>query len=161
MIDNNKGPDIPESSAAETAVNTWPPDMVQPLANATSEGIMEALKSFINHNRIDITPGTLSTFPPTGFMILLTSEIAIAAGEKAEATYPFKQSFKAIWDHVNVELTPIFCALWENKEGRVAVALARTVAFGETLKFLEANRDDVAAEFAKIRGQDLPEEEKK
>ncbi len=134
----------------------WPAGMEAPVNEATFDGIVEALKTFIRKNELSVTPGTIHTNPLEEFTLRLTAEFQ--DNDKAtlyRRIYPFKASLKDVWVEMLADRSPVLVALWDNKEDKECIALARTVSYLETLKFLEDNRDDVVSEYRRIRGDDL------
>jgi hypothetical protein len=149
----------PEETYNE-AMKLWPAEMTHPIATATADGVLYAIKAFFKHNEIDVSPGTLSSQPGHDFVLGLMSEYRPEdAKEEKEIAYPLTNSFRANWNRALVELTPVLVALWTNGEKDQSVRLVRTIAFGEAIKFFESNRKEIIDAVAKFRGDDIQKEE--
>jgi hypothetical protein len=67
--------------------------------------------------------------------------------------YPFSNSFKDVWITVVSEITPVINELVNKGELENAKALGRTIAYGEVLRFLEANAQEAVDELKRISGE--------
>jgi hypothetical protein len=144
------------------AMQEWPQDMVHPIAIATADGLLYGVRTFFQHNEIDVSPGTGSEHAGKDFVIGLMSEFKPeGVKEDKEIPYPLSNSFRGLWASVLNELSPVLIALWGNGEKDHAIQLTRTVAFGEALKFFESSRKEVIDWVSKTRGDDLPASEEK
>lgn len=134
----------------------WTKEMQGPLTKATEDGIIEGIKAFFSRHNLSVEPGTLHTNPLHEVVLRFTAEMQDPDDNRPyKRIYPFKNSFRDPWQSMIVERTPIMRALWDNKENKEAIALARTLSYLETFKFLEDNHEEIIAEYHRIRGGDL------
>lgn len=138
----------------------WPETMQAPVTQAIGDGIIAGIQAFVKKNALNTEIGAKHTNPLQELVLRFTAEMQDGDSKLLyKRVYPFKNSFRATWQDVIVETSKILVAMWNNNEDKKAIALARTVSYLETLKFLEDNKDEVIAEYRAIRGGDLVVEE--
>lgn len=115
-------------------------------AHGISQGVAAGIERFIVKRKLDVSPGPGSPSPVAAFTVAFTGEL----GDKPEI-YPFTKSFKAQLDAVKAELMPHLKEIWDAGEFDNALALTRTVFFGETIMFLDENLKEVVGAFNAIR----------
>ncbi len=139
----------------------WPDSMQAPATQAIGDGIIAGITIFVKKNSLKTEIGQKHTNPLGEFVMRFTAEMQDAEfNAHYKRIYPFKKSFRSTWQEIIVEISKVMVEMWEKNEQKEAIALARTVSYLETLKFLEDNKDEVIAEYLAIRGGDLlPTEE--
>lgn len=139
----------------------WPESAQAPFTQAIGDGIIAAIQLFAKKNKLNTDIGAKHTNPLQELVLRFTAEMQDGDDPKVvyKRVFPFKNSFRAIWQEVIVETSKVMVAMWNNKEEKEAIALARTVSYLETLRYLDTNRDEVIAEFHAIRGGDFVVEE--
>ncbi len=138
----------------------WPDSMQAPATQAIGDGIIAGITIFVKKNSLKTEIGQKHTNPLGEFVMRFTAEMQDGdADVPYKRIYPFKKSFRSSWQEIIVEISKVMVEMWEKNEQKEAIALARTVSYLETLKFLEDNKDEVIAEYLAIRGGDFNVEE--
>lgn len=131
-------------SEVNAVVESWPEGMQLPMAQSMGDGTIFAVVKFCDRKPVsDIDVETKRKFT-----IMLIDEFR--RDEDRGKNYPYRASY--IWSYIKMlhELGPVLKEMWERGEQEMALKLARTVCYGETLKFLDDHLDESRAALNKI-----------
>jgi hypothetical protein len=138
----------------------WPEAAQAPFTQAIGDGVIAGIQTFAVKNKLNTDIGAKHTNPLHELVLRFTAEMQDGDQKTLyKRVFPFKNSFRSIWEGVIVETSKVMVAMWGNKEEKEAIALARTVSYLETLRYLDTNKDEVIAEYHAIRGGDFIMEE--
>lgn len=112
-----------------------------------SQGVSAGIEAFILRRKLDVSPGPGSPAPVAAFTVALLAEF----DNKPNSIYPFQKSIKEQLSQVMEATMPYLNDLWINGEMENALALARTIFYGETLIFLDENLKEVISLIKAIR----------
>lgn len=121
-------------------------ELPKELSDSIADGLIMGVVSFGKKNSRELTDEQFGEFIKS-----LSSELNPEPGVLTPV-FPLATNFKDAWLAALSETAPIVQSLWEKggENKRNASALARTISFGEVLRFLEANAQEALAELNRI-----------
>lgn len=122
-------------------------ELPKELSDAIADGLIMGVVSFGKKHHHQLTDAQFGEYIKS-----LSSGLNPEPGS-LEVIWPLATSFKDAWLAALSEISPIIQSLWQKggDDGRSnAGALARTIAFGEVVRFLDANVDEATNELKRI-----------
>lgn len=117
--------------------------------NSAAQGVVSAVFQFLKKNMVNVSQTEKCKNPVLDFVDMLTSEWDDASKYPKELDGSLKNAILTVFS--SEEMVKNLLALQLNKEDENIVKLARTVGYGETLIFLDANKDKLIKLMDEIR----------